>query len=116
MGLPLFGTVLSLTITATNTEIQLALGAVTFVHMTSTLDVNVIGLLSNGGNVDGAVVCLVNEGSNNIVFLQDSSLEATVANRFLNFSHSNKLTGPLASVWYRYNATTARWHHIAGAF
>src|ERR1043166_2616795 len=111
MGLPLFGTVLSLDLTTNNTEIQLALGATTFVHLTGTNSFNVIGLQNTGGNVDGLVVCFVNEGSNSITFLHDSSLESTVSNRFFNVTHANKSAQPSLSLAYRYNATTLRWHH-----
>lgn len=115
MGLALFGTVLSLNLTVTNTEIQLGLGVTTLVHLTATSSFDTVGMLNTGGNVDGLVVCFINEGSNGVTFLHESSLEVTLGNRFVNFGNGNKVVAANAAVWYRYNGATIRWHHIASS-
>ncbi len=109
----LYSTQLSLVTTVNNTEFQLALGAITYVHWTSTGTFATIGLFAIGGNVDGMVVTFSNENTTGTLqFLDDSSSEATLANRYRIVSGGGNVA-PNGSMTLRYNAFIGRWIAIA---
>jgi hypothetical protein len=113
MGFPLYDTVLSVVLSsASNQEMSLAAGMKTFVHLTSPIQTNVIGISVVGGNVDGMVIVCLNENvSNSIIFLAESGLEGTLANRIRN-AQGDFTNGAGHATWHRYSTFDSRWHQI----
>jgi len=107
---PVFDTVVDVVSTLPNNqEFLVAMGTTTLIQWTSDRTLTFIGLGAIGGNVDGSVACIVNMNTTPLgLQLDHESGSATPANRFHNVGLTG-ITGTGIAVWYRYNATLARW-------
>ena len=95
----------------------MALGATTFVNLTSTNGFNVFGLAAASGNVDGQVVCFsnVNSSAFTFTFLHDSASASATGNRFRCAQGASATCVQFGAVWFRYSGVSLRWQEIGRA-
>ena len=99
-----------------NQQFALELGVTTLVQFSSDRSLTFVGLAATGGNLDGMVVCFsnLNNSSFTLTLAHESSSASTAGNRFRNTALASVTGGTGAGgVWYRYNATVARWINLA---
>lgn len=115
MALPWFDTTPSpITITSSQ-ELSLALGTRSIVYIlgTSGVTLQLFGIATVGGNVDGAVATIVNISNligTQYTFVHESGSASSPANRFLNLGASNQTPASIGSATYRYfGGSTNRW-------
>lgn len=98
-----------------NKELTLDLFSTTIVLLSSTQALNIVGLVSTSGNLDGVVVCFsnVNTSAFSLSFLHDSGLASAPGNRFRCSGAASIVVAQNGAVWFRYSAAAARWQAIA---
>ena len=100
-----------------NGTIALTLGTTTFVEVTLTSSISIVGIAADGGNVDGSVACFNNITSGGafiLSFLHDSGIPA-FANRFRTGGEVPMSVAPFGAAWFRYSALTQCWQQMMRA-
>lgn len=113
MTLPLFDSILPAITISSNQELSLNLGGKTLVYLTAASSFTIFGIATTGGNVDGAVVTLVNvsnSASVQFTFAHESSSASALVNRFRNSSQTSIASGfGIGGVTYLYVGSLSRW-------
>lgn len=86
------------------------LGKRTLIKLTTSRSINFVGLHAAGGNLDGAVVCIVNMSAVGRGACTNESSAASPGDRFWNTPTGVAANGSLGSAtWYTYDGGVSRW-------